>query len=48
MAELARVDEENLVTSVTQLFVAGNAVGAVTGEKPEAYGDLRRIEELAG
>ena len=47
MAELARVDEEDFIAAVAQLFVAGNAVRAVAGEEPEADGNLRRIEELA-
>lgn len=45
-AELARIDEQHMSTPIAQIFLTRPAIGFVTCQKPQAGGDLSRVEEL--
>src|SRR5665647_1973520 len=47
-AHLAGVDEQRLAAAVAAGAAAARSVALVARQEPQAYGDLRRVEELAG
>src|SRR5450759_5136183 len=47
-AHLAGVDEQRLAAAVAAGAAAPRPVALVARQEPQAYGDLRRVEELAG